>query len=72
MSRSTSEPRWFEQLDCPATTTLVISVGTFTCLAGGRITLGEGSIQIDGDAELATAVPAALAYTIWRGRRLQP
>ena len=47
----------------------MMPVGTFTCLAGGRITPGEGSVQIDGDAELATAVLAAMAYTIRRGLR---
>ncbi len=56
--------RLVDSLDGPATTTLTMPVGTFTRLAGGRITAGDRPVAITGDEALGQAVVAALGYTI--------
>jgi uncharacterized protein (TIGR03083 family) len=53
-----------EALPAPATTTLGMSVGTFSRLAGGRIDPGLATVHLQGDAELGRRIVENLAYTI--------
>jgi uncharacterized protein (TIGR03083 family) len=53
-----------ESLPGPATTTLGMSVGTFSRLGGGRIDPGIATVHMAGDTELGRAIVENLAYTI--------